>query len=200
MGLHRLFWIPDGMPASAGTYVRYPADELWAIVVLESVRNRCAITGEDMGTVPDEVRPTMAARGVHRLHVAQFEWRATPDGARPNPAPPGSVASLDTHDTRTFAGFAEAEGLGPPESLLGPWLAELGEGDADLVLVALEDLWHERSPQNLPGTTDEARPNWRQRLAHDPAAAVAGPSAAAVLGTLGAARKNAAARSGRPEP
>jgi 4-alpha-glucanotransferase len=30
------------------------------------------------------------------------------------------------------------------------------------VLVNLEDLWLERRPQNVPGTTDEY-PNWRRR-------------------------------------
>ena len=31
MGLHHLFWVPQGMPATEGVYVRYPADEMYAI-------------------------------------------------------------------------------------------------------------------------------------------------------------------------
>ncbi|MGZ4151719.1 MAG: 4-alpha-glucanotransferase, partial [Actinomycetota bacterium] len=39
----------------------------------------------------------------------------------------------------------------------------LGRSEAALVIVALEDLWLEERPQNVPGTSSE-RPNWRGRL------------------------------------
>jgi 4-alpha-glucanotransferase len=38
----------------------------------------------------------------------------------------------------------------------------LAESPAKTVLVNLEDLWLERRPQNVPGTTTE-RPNWRRK-------------------------------------
>ncbi len=102
MGLHRLYWIPPGLDARSGVYVRYPADELYAILTLESVRSGCAVVGENLGTVPPEVNPTLARHGILGMYVLQFELR--PDGW-PRPPNPGSVASLNTHDTPTFAGF-----------------------------------------------------------------------------------------------
>ena len=59
MVLHRLFWVPDGMSPEEGVYVRYPADELWAALCLEAHRHGADIVGEDLGTVPDEVRDAM---------------------------------------------------------------------------------------------------------------------------------------------
>jgi 4-alpha-glucanotransferase len=104
MGLHRLFWIPEGFDPSEGVYVRCPAEELYAVATLESKRNECAVVGEDLGTVPGKVRPTMTHHGFDRMHVVQFEL--TEDSESPFPAPPrGAVASLNTHDTPTFEGF-----------------------------------------------------------------------------------------------
>lgn len=104
MGLHRLFWVPEGAPATEGVYVRYPSDDLYAVLCLESRRHRCALVGEDLGTVPDEVRPAMDAHGIHRLFVVQF---AVPGeiGHDPGAPPREAVASLNTHDVPTLAGY-----------------------------------------------------------------------------------------------
>jgi 4-alpha-glucanotransferase len=64
----------------------------------------CIIAGEDLGTVPDHVRPTMTKHGMFRLHVAQWSFPSKPGGA-PDPSPAEAVASLNTHDTPTFAGW-----------------------------------------------------------------------------------------------
>jgi len=103
MGLHRLYWIPDGAAAKDGVYVSYRADEFYAILVLESRRHGCVIVGEDLGTVPPEVPKKMNRHGLRRMYVVQYE-------AQPNetvlPAPPAaSVASLNTHDMPTFAAW-----------------------------------------------------------------------------------------------
>lgn len=104
MGLHRLFWVPDGFPGSEGVYVKYPADDFWAILSLESHLNRCEIVGEDLGTVPDEVRQAMNLRNARQLYVQPFE--VNPDRQEPVKAPSiQSVASLNTHDLVPFAGF-----------------------------------------------------------------------------------------------
>jgi 4-alpha-glucanotransferase len=107
MGLHRLYWVPAGADARDGVYVRYPADELYAILNLESHRSRTAVVGEDLGTVPHSVRTAMAERGVHRCYVVQFEVRSDPRALSAVPA--SAAASLDTHDTPTFAAFWQGQ-------------------------------------------------------------------------------------------
>jgi 4-alpha-glucanotransferase len=104
MGLFRLYCVPDGRPATDGVYLRYPAEELLAIVTLESSRACCAVAGEDLGTVPDGVRPAMQRHGMFRLHVGQWSFPQHP-GESPTPSPAAAVASLNTHDTATFAGW-----------------------------------------------------------------------------------------------
>jgi len=77
MGLHRLYWIPKGLEAFQGVYVRYPAEELYAILCVESQRHQALIVGEDLGTVPRHVPTAMARHGVDRTYVVQFELTAS---------------------------------------------------------------------------------------------------------------------------
>ena len=104
MSLQRLFWVPWGAPATEGVYVYYPTEELFALVVLESHRQQCVVVGEDLGTVTPEVRRSMEERGIRRMYVGQFEFSL--GGPSPlHPVPRRVVASLNTHDTPTAAGF-----------------------------------------------------------------------------------------------
>src|SRR5262249_39103646 len=104
MGLFRLYCVPSGLPATAGVYLRYPYEELLAVLALESSRSRCALVGEDLGTVPEEVRPAMARHGLSGTNVGQGSFRAEP-GKSAEPSPPEWVAGLNTHDMATFAGW-----------------------------------------------------------------------------------------------
>ena len=104
MGLHRLFWVPQGMKAIEGVYVHYPAQEFYAILALESQRHQALIVGEDLGTVPSYVRPAMAQHNVHSTYVAQYELTPNPRRALRSVSR-DSLASPNTHDMPTFAGF-----------------------------------------------------------------------------------------------
>ena len=116
MGLHRMYWIPDGFAGDQGAYVQYPADELYAIVCIESQRHGAIVVGEDLGTVPAYVRRCMESHGLRRTYVAQFEFRA--DREPPVTAPPReSVATVNTHDTAMFATFWEGGDIDDQEDL-----------------------------------------------------------------------------------
>jgi len=104
MGLHRLYWIPQGFPAAEGAYVSYAADELFAILNLESHRCQTVLVGENLGTVPPEVNQAMARHGLRQMYVVQFEVPREP--GRPLRTPPSrAVASVNTHDTPPFAAY-----------------------------------------------------------------------------------------------
>ena len=101
MALSRLYWIPHGADRTEGTYVTYPLDELFAVLTLESHRNRTEIVGEDLGTVPREIRDALPRHRIPGMYLAQFA--ATAKGV-PDPMPE-QVALIGTHDTATWAGW-----------------------------------------------------------------------------------------------
>jgi 4-alpha-glucanotransferase len=104
MGLHRLYWVPRGLGAKNGAYVRYNSEAMYAIFNLESYKHKTLIVGEDLGTVPPAVRPMMKDHGWHRLCVGQFEINPS-QGRVLNETPEGAVASINTHDLPTFASY-----------------------------------------------------------------------------------------------
>jgi 4-alpha-glucanotransferase len=107
MQLHRLFWIPRDVDAAGGVYVTYPAEELYAVLSLESHRHRAMIVGENLGTVPAAVGEAMDRHAVHGMYVEQYELQ--PGGAGPREPPAAAVASLNTHDMPTFRSFLHAK-------------------------------------------------------------------------------------------
>lgn len=111
MGLMRLFWIPPGQTARAGTYVSYALDEMLAIVALESQRNRCMVIGEDLGTVADEMRVALAQFDVFSYRLLYFERQ--PSGAFKPPAdyPANALVAVSTHDLATLDGWWSGQDL-----------------------------------------------------------------------------------------
>lgn len=110
MGLHRLYLIPRDLDASRGAYVRYPAEELYAILSVESHKNRCRIVGENLGTVPGYVNNALSRHNVLKMYVVQYELESHSPKVLP-PISPGSKASLNTHDMVPFAGFLSGQDI-----------------------------------------------------------------------------------------
>jgi 4-alpha-glucanotransferase len=111
MGLFRLFWVPRGDLPDAGAYVAYPFEHLLAIVTLESQRNRCMVIGEDLGTVPDEVRHAMDRSGMLSYRVLYFSHRHDGEFRAPQEFPRQALVTSSTHDLATLAGFWEGRDL-----------------------------------------------------------------------------------------
>jgi len=110
MAWTRLYWIPHGMGLHEGTYVSYPADELFAILTLESHRHHCEVVGENLGNVPEEIDSALPRHKIWGMYLAQFQdWTI----AEP-PEPPSSqdMALIGTHDTPTFAGWLAGTDIG----------------------------------------------------------------------------------------
>lgn len=194
LGLKRLFLIPRGMSAAQGSYVRFPFEPLLAVAAQESIANRCIVIGEDLGTVPDGFRETLADWGLWSYQVMMFEREAdggfrAPDGYRAQ-----ALATFNTHDLPTFAGWMSDHdlavkrniGIDPGESEKDRSLARaklrdaLGlpeRSDADFSAVAS---YLARTPSRLLavamedvlGVRDQPNvpgtvhehPNWRRRL------------------------------------
>jgi (1->4)-alpha-D-glucan 1-alpha-D-glucosylmutase len=105
MGLMRLYWIAPGASARDGAYVHYPLQALMAIVALESVRNRCLVIGEDLGTVADEMRDALARRELLSYRLLYFERQHGGAFKPPAQYPREALVAVSTHDLGTFAGW-----------------------------------------------------------------------------------------------
>jgi 4-alpha-glucanotransferase len=197
MGLWRLYWFPAGGSGADGAYVRYPGDDLVALLRLEAhLAGAAWVVGEDMGTVEDAVRAQMASSHMLGYRVAEHE--------DPEAWGEDIMGSVETHDQPTVAGvltgadLADLHRIGKPvdDATAADMRARMaghagldpdGEMSADavaaavtdmyawsaasaarVVLATLDDLAAVRERPNMPNTIDEW-PNWRLALpvAHD---------------------------------
>jgi 4-alpha-glucanotransferase len=194
LGLRRLFVIPHGLSGREGTYVQLPFEALLAVVAQESVRHECIVIGEDLGTVPEGFRETMEDWGLWSYLVMLFERRHDGSFKAPCEYKRNALASFNTHDLPTFAGWARqhdfavkhALGIDPGETVeernrtLDHLRAALqSHGLAELGFPAVAD-YVARTPSRLvviamedvlelidqPNLpgTINEHPNWRRRL------------------------------------
>ena len=113
MALFRLFWIPEGLNPEKGSYVRYPASDLLALLTLESQRRRTLIIGEDLGTVAPSIRRRLSRARIFSYRVFYFERKSKKDKnfAAPEDYPRQAIACATTHDLPTLSGYWEGRDL-----------------------------------------------------------------------------------------
>ena len=181
MALARLFWVPQGGEPRDGAYVYYPFEDLVGIVALESHRNRCMVIGEDLGTVPDEVRATLARVGILSYRVLLFERQHSGEFKPPAEYPADALVTASTHDLPTLAAYWEGrdlalrQGLGlfpAEEAHQGQVLARAQDRARLLLALEREGLLPEGAtvdPVSLPEMTPELLRQLHVFLARSPA-------------------------------
>jgi 4-alpha-glucanotransferase len=108
MAWTRLYWIPHGFGLHHGTYVSYPAEELFAVLTLESNRHRCEVVGENLGTVPREIFEALPRHRIWGMYLAMFQASDGPDVAPPTAE---DMTLIGSHDTPTFAGWLKGNDI-----------------------------------------------------------------------------------------
>ena len=194
LGVHRLWWIPNGMDPAEGVYVRYPRTKLLAVIAAEAARTGTTVVGEDLGTVPVEITEAMEEWTMLGLYAEQTRLA---DAELPT-IPARAVAGLRTHDMEPFALLYERGDLADYRvklqrslgkrvgssrvSLLEGALTRLASSDAYLVAADVDDLVGETTPHNIPG---KVLPTiWRRRLRQPMSETLADPTVRRLLATL----------------
>ncbi len=223
MGLFRLFWIPEGMTPKEGAYVRGAADDLLAIVALESQRAQAIVVGEDLGTVEPRAREQLMASGVLSYRLLWFE--------KDDPAkyPAQALTAVTTHDLPTIAGLwtgADLEAqrrlhLNPNEAgmramrerlaaatrsgddtpiseVIRRSYALLARAPSTVVVATVEDAAGVAERPNMPGTVTEW-PNWSQPLPVPLDVLAKGAQATAIAQVLSARERRRAGTAARPK-
>jgi 4-alpha-glucanotransferase len=187
------FYRTYGRPRAGGAGFFSPADEPAQIAlgerVLDVFRSAGAeIVAEDLGTVPDSVRASLARLGVPGFRVLRWEREWHADGwpfRDPADYPSRSVATSGTHDTEPLVTWWEAASDDERRKLAAvPTLQRLGGGasladahggsardvmleallasGSDLVLFPVQDVFGWRDRINVPATITHE--NWTFRL------------------------------------
>ncbi|HXU65664.1 MAG TPA: 4-alpha-glucanotransferase, partial [Polyangia bacterium] len=171
-----------------GSYVRTRADELMAIVALESHRAKAFVIGEDLGTVEPGVRERLADHRMLSYRLLYFEPHDPPA------FPELALSSVTTHDLPTIAGLwtgydaAAQKEIGldpndastkalrdklrrlgglkddaPVENVIEATHRALAQAPSRVLLATLDDAIAVPERPNLPGTVTQW-PNWSLAL------------------------------------
>ncbi len=105
MALMRLWWCPDDGSNASGAYVHYPVEALFAILRLESVRNRCVVIGEDLGVVPPEIRRFLDESHLYSNAVFYFEKYDGWHFRKPEHYKEMALAMIANHDVPPLAAW-----------------------------------------------------------------------------------------------
>ena len=144
-----------------------------------------SLIGEDLGTVPDFLRVSLAKRGIPGMKVMRWErdWHATGHPfLDPATYASASVATSGTHDTESLAEWWDTAGEAERQALLAlPPLAHAGipfdapysdrvrdalletlfASGSRLLILPLQDIFGWRDRINVPAIVDDQNWTWR---------------------------------------
>jgi 4-alpha-glucanotransferase len=156
------------------------------------------IIAEDLGTVPDYLRESLAARGIPGMKVLRWEreWHDAGQPFRdPSSYPERSVATSGTHDTETLAEWWDGADEAERAALVAlPALAEshvtrdqpfddrvrdvlleqLFASRSNILILPIQDIFGWRDRVNVPALVDDR--NWTWRLPADLEDLIANPA------------------------
>jgi 4-alpha-glucanotransferase len=189
VGFYRTYGRPRGGGDPFFTPADQPAQEKLGEHVLDVLRGPGAeIIAEDLGTVPDFVRASLARLGIPGIRVFRWErqWHSESRPFRePASYPPVSVAASGTHDTEPLMAWwqgapdderQKVNAIGTVQRLTGG-TGILGAGEStvrdvlletlftagsNLLLIPVQDVFGWRDRINEPSTVNEV--NWTFRL------------------------------------
>jgi 4-alpha-glucanotransferase len=221
-GLSRLYWIAPGFGAGDGAYVRYPLEEMLAILAVESERAKAFIVGEDLGTVEAGLRAKLMDHQVLTTRILWFEREP------PVAYPERALAAVTTHDLPTVAGLwmgtdlelQRQAGLAPNEAgwrevraRLKAWAGLpndapveraivgayrlLAECRSAVVAISLDDVLGAVERPNMPGAAPGAYPSFSLALPVSLEGVEASPVPRIVASIVSGRRRRSRAVAGR---
>ena len=184
---------PDGSPEEKEQN-RADGDEYLRVVLEEAGQG--SVVGEDLGEVPDYVRPNLAALGIAGYKIPQWERRDDGQFIPGHEYQQLSLATYATHDLdplrvvweslaskaemgdhgaahelRALANYADIHGDPLPKAMTPDvheaLLGALFRSNSWIAVVMITDLFGRNERFNLPGVSSSA--NWTQRV-HQPTA------------------------------
>ncbi|MBA3885966.1 MAG: 4-alpha-glucanotransferase [Acidobacteria bacterium] len=173
-----------------GTTAFWPAEEAEQLALGERLLDLFGSTGariiaEDLGTVPDFVRESLARRRVPGMKVLRWEREWEVDGKPfrdPEAYPADTVAISGTHDTETLAEWwdeadaaerraaavipaLKAAGIDPAapysDNLRDALLHALFASGSDILLLPVQDVFGWRDRVNTPAVVNDENWSWR---------------------------------------
>ncbi len=102
---------PARPAATAAPMCAMPFEQLLRVIAEESNRFRTIVIGEDLGTVPEHFRETLAHWGLWGCRVMLFERDHEGRFLPPERYPAEALATFNTHDMASFRGWMEGHDM-----------------------------------------------------------------------------------------
>lgn len=107
-GLMRLYLRVEG---ATGAYLKYPFEEMIAVLALESHRNKCLVIGEDLGTAPEGFFDAMRSINALSFKIMHFQTTWGNTFINPKDYEEKAILTTGTHDMPTYLAFMNGTDL-----------------------------------------------------------------------------------------